>query len=131
MDYTFYMLPLSIIQKAERGSDENGTFLLFNERKIYRLHLVGSIAAIEINHETGSGYLILDDTFYTILVHFQQPIFKYVEDMKKGDLVEMLGSIDIYNDSVTMSLTVIKSITLERYCFNKLESLRILREVST
>ncbi|EFD92702.1 MAG: nucleic acid binding OB-fold tRNA/helicase-type [Candidatus Parvarchaeum acidophilus ARMAN-5] len=126
MDYTYFMLPLSILNNAEKNNDSGGSFIVYKSNNIYRMHLVGSIAAIEINPETKGGYLILDDTFSTILVHFQSSMFRDIETFKKGDLIEILGNIDIYNDTITLSMTNIKKITLSRYCFNKIESIKNL-----
>ncbi len=126
MDYTYFMLPLSILKDAEKGSDGSGSFIIHGQAKIYRMHLVGSIAAIEINAETKGGYLILDDTFSTVLVHFQSSLFRNIDRFKKGDLVEVIGDIDTYNETVTVSMTNIKKINLDRYCFNKIESIKNL-----
>jgi RPA family protein len=130
MDYTFFMLPLSIMEKAERGSDENGNFLKFNNIKVYRLHLVGTVAALEVNEESGSGYLILDDTFSTILVHFQKQFFNQLSNIERGDIVEVLGTIDVYNESTTLSLNNIRRVDLERYSYNKIESIKNAKELS-
>lgn len=130
MNYTFFMIPLSVIEKTERGSDESGNFITINGVKIYRLHLIGTIAAMEINEESGSGYIILDDTFSTILVHFQRPLFNLFKDLSKGNMVEVLGSIDVYNESTTLELNNIRRVTLERYAYNKLESIKNAAELS-
>jgi RPA family protein len=124
MNYTFFMLPLTILEKGERGSDENGNFINFNGNKIYRLHLVGSVAALELNEESGSGYIILDDTFSTILVHFQKPFFGLFKEITKGSTVELLGTIDVYNESTTLELNNIRKVSLERYSYNKIESIK-------
>ena len=99
MNYTFFMLPLSITEKAERGSDENGNFVMLNGTRIYRMHLVGTVVALELNEESGSGYIILDDTFSSMLVHFQRPLFGLFKEIQRGCLVEVLGTIDVYNES--------------------------------
>ena len=124
MDYTYFMLPLTIVKEGERGSDGSGSFISFRSVKVYRMHLVGSIAAIEINQETKGGYIILDDTFSTILVHFQSNMFRDIDEFRKGDLVEVFGDVDTYNETVTLSLGNIKKIGLDRYCFNKIESIK-------
>ncbi|MCL5009849.1 MAG: hypothetical protein M1433_02645 [Candidatus Parvarchaeota archaeon] len=130
MDYTFFMLPLKVIENTERGSDEEGNFILYGGRKIYRLHLIGTIAAIEVNEESGSGYFVLDDTFSTILVHFQTPLFNMFTDISRGSSVEVLGTIDIFNDSLTLRLGNIKKVTLERYSYNKIQSIKNMMELS-
>ena len=127
MDYTYFMLPLTILKESEKGSYSSGSFASFKSVKIYRMHLVGSIAAIEINSETKGGYLILDDSFSTILVHFQSNLFRGIDQFKKGELVEILGDIDTYNDTITLSMSNIKKIDLSRYCFNKIESIKNMR----
>ena len=124
MDYTYFMLPLTAIKEGEKGSDSSGSFIAFKSVRMYRMHLIGSIAAIEINQETKGGYLILDDTFSSILIHFQSNMFRDIDKFKKGDLVEVLGDIDTYNDTVTLSLSNIKLIDLSRYSFNKIESIK-------
>ncbi len=124
MDYTFFMLPLSIISDSQKGSDQEGAFLEYKGKKIYRLHLVGSIAALEINEESGSGYVILDDTFSTILVHFQRAMFRSMGELEKGNMVEVLGTIELYNDSVTLSLNNIKRVNMDRYMYNKIQSIK-------
>lgn len=124
MDYTFFMIPLSILSESQKGSDQDGAFIEYNKKKIYRMHIVGSIAAIELNEESGSGYMIIDDTFSTVLVHFQRPMFRLLEKVEKGDLVEVLGTVELYNDSVTLSLSNLKKIALERYMYNKLQSIK-------
>ena len=111
MDYTYFMLPLSFLKESERNKDGESSFLIYKSTKIYRLHLVGSIAAIEINPETKGGYLILDDTFSTILVHFQSSMFRNIEEFKKGDLIEVLGDIDAYNETITLAMTNIKKVS--------------------
>ena len=103
-----------MVNLSTRGSDQDGAFLLFAGHKIYRLHLVGSVAALEINEESGSGYFILDDTFSTVLVHFQSDMFGIMRDVNKGELVEVLGSLDMYNDSVTLALGNIKKVDAGR-----------------
>lgn len=130
MDYTFFLLPLSTVEKGERGSDADGNFISINEKRIYRLHLVGSIAAMELNEESGSGYLILDDTFSTILVHFQKPLFNLFKEVSKGDTVEVLGTIDVYNESTTLGLNNIRKVSLERYSYNKIESIKNAEAIS-
>ena len=129
MDYTFFMLPLSIMEKAEKGSDGGGGFVRYNGTPIYRLHLVGSVAAMEINEESESGYLLLDDTFSSILVHFQRSFFGLLKNMKRGDFVEVLGTLNFYNDSTTLQLNNIKKIGLKRYMYNKIESIKNLKEI--
>ena len=124
MDYTFFMLPLSVIADSQKGSDQDGAFLEYAGRKLYRLHLVGSIAALELNEESGSGYMILDDTFSTMLVHFQRGMFRLLNEIEKGNIVEVLGTIELYNDSVTLSLNNVKKISLERYMYNKIQSIK-------
>ncbi len=124
------MLPLSIMGNAERGSDESGNFVMLNGVKIYRLHLVGTVAALELNEESGSGYIILDDTFSTMLVHFQKPLFNLFKEIQKGSLVEVLGTIDVYNESATLELNNIKKVDMVRYTYNKLESIKNLKELS-
>ncbi len=130
MNYTYFMLPLSVLEKADRGSDESGNFIVINDNKIYRLHLIGSIAAMELNEESGSGYLILDDTFSTVLVHFQRPLFSLFKDIIKGSTVEVLGTIDVYNESTTLELNNIKKVSLERYSYNKIESIKNAKVIS-
>ncbi len=130
MEYTFFMVPLSAIKDKKYGSDQDGSFVETLNRKIYRVHIVGSIAAIEINGESGSGYMIIDDTFSSVLVHFQSNMFRNVENLQKGDFVEVLGDIDTYNDSVTVSLQNIKKINLSRYVFNKLESIKNMQALN-
>ena len=124
MDYTYFMLTLDFLKDGEKGNDSSGSFIKYKSTSIYRVHLVGSIAAIEINPETKGGYLILDDTFSTILVHFQSNLFNDIDKFRKGDLIEVLGDIDAYNETITIAMTNIKKITLSRYCFNKLESIK-------
>lgn len=124
------MVPLSAIKDKKYGSDQDGSFVETLNRKIYRVHIVGSIAAIEINGESGSGYMIIDDTFSSVLVHFQSNMFRNVENLQKGDFVEVLGDIDTYNDSVTVSLQNIKKINLSRYVFNKLESIKNMQALN-
>jgi RPA family protein len=118
------MLPVNVIKDAEKGSDSSGSYVIYKSAKIYRMHIVGSIAVIEINSETKGGYLILDDTFSSILVHFQSSMFKDIDTFRKGDLVEVIGDIDTYNDTVTLSMSNIKKINLSRYCLNKIESIK-------
>ncbi len=130
MNYTFFMLPLSIMGSADRGSDESGNFVTLKGTKIYRLHLIGTIAALELNEESGSGYIILDDTFSTMLVHFQKPLFNLFKEIQKGSLVEVLGTIDVYNESTTLELNNIKKVDMVRYTYNKIESIKNLKELS-
>jgi RPA family protein len=118
------MLPVNVIKDVEKGNDSSGSYVVYKSAKIYRMHLVGSIAVIEINPETKGGYLILDDTFSSILVHFQSSMFKDIDTFRKGDLVEVIGDIDTYNDTVTLSMSNIKKINLSRYCLNKIESIK-------
>ncbi|MCL5101597.1 MAG: hypothetical protein M1348_03235 [Candidatus Parvarchaeota archaeon] len=124
------MLPLSIVDKAEHASDGDGNFVNFKGTKIYRLRVIGTIAAMEINEESGSGYIILDDTFSTILVHFQRPMFGLFKEVNKGTIVEVLGTIDVYNESTTLELNNIKKTSLERYAYNQLESIKNEAELS-
>ncbi len=130
MDYTFYMLPLSVFKDAVYGSDDEGSFVELFGRKMRRFHIVGSIAAMEMNSESGSGYIIVDDTFSSVLVHFQSSMFRTVENLQKGDLVEVLGDVDTYNESITLSMQNIRGIDLSRYSFNKLESIKNLQAIS-
>ncbi len=127
MDYTYFMLPLSVLKEGNMNKDPNGGFVSFKSIDIYKMHVVGSIAAIEINQETKGGYLIIDDTFSSVLVHFQSTMFNNIDEFKKGDLVEILGDIDIYNDTITLSLRNIIKIGLSRYSFNKIESIKNMR----
>lgn len=124
MNYTYFLLPLSILEFSIPGYDSDGNFLDLNGMKIYRLHLVGTIVALELNQESQSGYLLLDDTFSTILVHFGQGAFNYFDSIKRWDMVEVLGSVDINDKSVTLLLNNIKKIKLDRYMYNKLQSIR-------
>ncbi len=130
MDYTFFMLPLKSLENTERGSGEDGNFVSYGGRKIYRLHLIGTVAALEMNEENGSGYFVLDDTFSTILVHFQRRFFGLFSGIVRGSTVEILGTIDIFKDSLTLSLNNIKKVSLERYSYNKLESIKNMIELS-
>ncbi len=129
MNYTYFMLPLSILKGTERGVDEEGNFILAKDKKVYRLHVVGSVAALELNEESGSGYVVIDDTFSTVLAHFQKPLFNLFNDIVRGSLVEAIGSIDVYNESTTLYLNNIKKISLDRYCYNKLESIKNLKAI--
>ena len=112
------------------GSDSDGSFLNLNGTKIYRLHLVGTIVALELNQESQSGYLLIDDTFSTILVHFKQISFNYFDSIKRWDMVEVLGTLDINDKSVTLLLNNIKKIKLDRYVYNKLQSIKNLNTLT-
>ena len=129
MDYTFFMLPLSIMEKSEKGSDAGGNFIRYNGTTIYRMHLVGSVAAMDINEESESGYLILDDTFSSVLVHFQRSFFSLFKNINRGDFVEVLGTLNFYNDSTTLQLNNIKKIDMKRYMYNKIESIKNLKRI--
>lgn len=123
MDFTFFLLPLSVIQDSKKAADDDGNFLELGGSKIYRLHIIGSVYTMETNEETGSGYLVVDDTFSSILVHFQKQSFQSIENVNKGDFIEVLGTIDVYNDSITLSLNNLAPISLSRYCYNKIQSI--------
>ncbi|MDP8012967.1 MAG: hypothetical protein RAK22_02600 [Nanoarchaeota archaeon] len=129
MNFTFFLLPLSVIKSASPGSDSDGSYLLLNGIKIYRLHLVGTIINLDLDEDKGSGYLIVDDTFSSVLVHFQRPLFKYFENIGKGDMVEVLGTVENNDNGVVLSLNNIKKINLERYMYNKLECIKNLQEL--
>jgi RPA family protein len=130
MDYTFFMLPLKVLENAESGSGDDGNFITYSGKKIYRLHIIGTIAALETNEESGSGYFVIDDTFSTILVHFQRPFFHLFSDITRGNMVEVLGTIDLFKDSLTLGLNNIKKVSLSRYSYNKLESIKNMIELS-
>ncbi len=124
------MLPLSVINESEIGTEDNVSYILYKGRKISRLHLVGSIASIELNQDINSGYIILDDTFSTILMHFQSQLFNTVKDFQKGNLIEAMGSIEVFNQSITINLMNIKKISLSRYAYNKIESIKNMIYIS-
>ncbi|MCL4406733.1 MAG: hypothetical protein M1573_00950 [Candidatus Parvarchaeota archaeon] len=130
MDFTFFMVPLSVINDGQRISDSEGSCIEIAGKKMYRLHVIGSVYTMDFKEETGSGYLVLDDTFSSILVHFEKQSFRMVERINKGDFVEVLGSIDIYNENVTLSLNNIISIGLDRYCYNKVQSILNLKDIN-
>jgi hypothetical protein len=130
MDYTFFMLPLSIIDGLKPVSDGQNNFIQYNGVDIYRLHVVGSVVFMETNYQEGSGYFILDDTFSTILVHFEGSVSRSVSDIKRWDLVEVLGTIDVNGEKVTLALNNIVKIDLSRYSFNKVQSIKNLKELS-
>jgi RPA family protein len=127
MNYAFFLLPLSVVSKSNKGLDENGSFIEFEGNRIYRLHVVGSVVTVDINEDGRSGYAIIDDTSSSILAHFQSTLIKEIEKLARGDLVEVVGYIDIYNESVTLSMVNIKGISVERYAHNKIESIKNMK----
>ncbi len=130
MDYTFFMLPLSVVDNSKPESDGQNNFIRYNGISIYRLHVVGSVVFMETNYQDGSGYFILDDTFSTILVHFEGSISRSVSEIKRWDLVEVLGTIDTNGEKITLALNTIVKIGLSRYSFNKIQSIKNMRELS-
>ncbi|MGC8516793.1 MAG: hypothetical protein ACP5MT_02775 [Candidatus Acidifodinimicrobium sp.] len=130
MDYTFFMLPLSVVDNSKPESDGQNNFIQYNGVSIYRLHVVGSVVFMETNYQDGSGYFILDDTFSTILVHFEGSISRSVSEIKRWDLVEVLGTIDTNGEKITLALNTIVKIGLSRYSFNKIQSIKNMMELS-
>lgn len=129
MDYTFFMLPLSIADGFKPGADHQMNIIQYNGVDIYRLHLVGAVVLMEVNYSENSGYLVLDDTFSTILVHFEGGITRSLSGIRRWDLVEVLGTIDTNNEKATLALSSIVKIGLSRYVFNKIQSIKNLKEL--
>lgn len=130
MDYTFFMLPLSVIEGYKPGADSQANLINYNGIDIYRLHLTGAVVLMEVNYSDNSGYFILDDTFSTILVHFEGGMFRNLSEIRRWDLVEVLGTVDVNGEKVTLTLNNIIKIGLSRYVFNQIQSIKNLKELS-
>ena len=95
--WTAYKIEIADIIKSVYS--EEG-FIIFNNKQIQRVRILGTIVARFFSDEKTYGFIVLDDGTETIRVKAYKEQANMLEDLNVGDIVEVFGRVKEYEDEI-------------------------------
>lgn len=117
MIYDSYKLSKIVdLSTGEKVFDDEAGFLKYIETEegpVARAAVVGTVLDTNINDETNSGSIVLDDKSGVIRVQTFGEGLSKIKDVKQGDTVIVFGKVREYDNNVYLLLQILKKISIE------------------
>ena len=125
---TAYKLQIRDIVNAEIGEDQRTVKTDFGLR-VKKARILGTVMKMFVSEDKKYGFLVIDDGTETIRVKSFDPL-KNFSNIKIGDLVDIIGRINVYKNEVYLiSETISKVEDVNWEITRKIEIINLKKEI--
>lgn len=120
-------LRIADIVEGEWDEEERSAKTILGD--VNEIRALGTVISKFISDDGNYSHIILDDGTETIRLKTWRDDMKRMEEVEKGDIIDVIGRLNYYNEEIYISPKIVKKISYNFWLLRHLEIIELLKNL--